>query len=164
MKLGVLYIAAVAAANLSAAAFGPVASVANAFLFIGFDLTARDRLHDDWHGRGIWWRMALVIAVGGVVSYAINRQAGQIAVASTVAFVVSGVLDAIAYGLLGGRSRLLRVNGSNLVGAAADSLIFPSLAFGGLLPAIVLGQFAAKVAGGLVWSVVLAVPQRRQAA
>lgn len=157
------YVAAVAAANLSAATFGPVASVANALLFIGFDLTLRDRLHDSWAGRGLWWRMAGVIAAGGVVSWAVNRNAGEIALASTAAFVVASALDAVAYGALGRRGQLLRINGSNVVGATADSLIFPTLAFGSLMPAIVVGQFAAKVIGGFVWSLVLAVPVRRQA-
>jgi hypothetical protein len=150
-----LYLAAVVAANLSVAAFGPGATILNAFLFIGLDLTARDRLHDAWSGRRLWFRMALLIAAGGAISYALNRDAAQIAVASTVAFVVAGALDAAVYALLGDRSRLLRVNGSNVVGAAADSLIFPTLAFGGFLPLIVLGQFAAKCLGGLFWSLVL---------
>lgn len=159
-----LYLAAIVAANLSVAAFGPGASVLNAFLFIGFDLTTRDRLHARWEGRNLWPRMALLIAAGGAISYLLNRDAGQIALASTVAFVVAGSLDAATYALLGGRPWFQRVQASNVVGAAADSLIFPTLAFGGFLPLIVLGQFAAKVAGGLVWSLVLAVPVRRRAA
>lgn len=36
--------------------------------------------------------------------------------------------------------------------AAQNSLIFPALAFGGVLPLIVLGQFAAKVCGGALWA------------
>ena len=48
------------------------------------------------------------------------------------------------------------MNGSNIVGAAADSLIFPTLAFGAFLPWVVLGQFVAKVAGGALWALVLA--------
>ena len=159
-----LYLAAVVAANLSVATFGPAASILNAFLFIGLDLTLRDRLHDAWGGRQLVARMALLIAAGGAISYLLNRDAGQIAVASTVAFVVAGTLDGVTYQLLGDRARLVRINGSNVVGAAADSLIFPTIAFGGFLPLIVLGQFAAKVAGGFVWSLILAVPQRRRAA
>ena len=45
--------------------------------------------------------------------------------------------------------------GSNVVGAAVDSLIFPTLAFGALMPAIVLMQFAAKVAGGAMWATLM---------
>lgn len=158
-----LYLVAIVAANLSVAAFGPSVTVVNAFLFIGLDLTLRDRLHDAWEGRGLVIRMALLIAAGGAISYLLNRDAGPIALASTVAFAVAAALDGTVYGLLGDRGRLLRINGSNVVGAAADSLIFPTLAFGSLIPAIVIGQFVAKVAGGFVWSVVLAVPVRRRA-
>lgn len=159
-----LYLGAIVAANLSVAAFGPGISIVNAFLFIGFDITARDRLHRAWEGRDLWPRMALLIAAGGAISWLLNRDAAQIAVASTVSFVAAGALDAAVYSLLGGRSWFTRVQGSNVVSSAADSLIFPTLAFGSLLPLIVLGQFAAKVAGGLLWSLVLVVPQRRRAA
>jgi hypothetical protein len=159
-----LYLGAIVAANLTVAAFGPGMSVVNAFLFIGFDITARDRLHQSWEGRDLWPRMALLIAAGGVISWVINRDAAQIAVASTVAFTVSAALDAGVYALLKGRSWFARVQASNVVSAAADSLIFPTLAFGSFLPLIVLGQFAAKVFGGFVWSLILAIPQRRAAA
>jgi len=81
-----------------------------------------------------------------------------------VAFTVAAVIDAVSYALLGKRSRMVRVNGSNVLSAAADSLLFPTIAFGSFLPLIVLGQFAAKVGGGFVWSLFLAVPVRRRAA
>lgn len=159
-----VYLAAIVAANLSVAAFGPSVVIVNAFLLIGLDLTVRDRLHDRWTGSQLPLRMSALIATGGLLSWLLNRDAGQIALASTVAFVIAAGLDALTYHALGSRARLLRINGSNVVGAVADSLIFPTLAFGGLLPAIVLGQFAAKVAGGFLWSLVLAVPLRRRPA
>ena len=82
-------------------------------------------IHDAWKGRQLWPRMALLIAAGGLISFLLNRDAAQIAVASTVAFTVAGVLDAVTYALLGDRSRLVRVNGSNVVAAAADSPYLP---------------------------------------
>lgn len=159
-----LYLIAIVAANLGVATFGPSVVIINAFLFIGLDLTCRDRLHDAWRGRLLVAKMGALIAVGGLLSYLLNAGAGQIALASTVAFTVASVLDGVTYALLGERAYLVRVNGSNVIGAAADSLIFPTLAFGSLLPFIVLGQFAAKVAGGFMWSLILAVPVRRRAA
>jgi len=36
-----------------------------------------------------------------------------------------------------------------------DSLLFPTLAFGAVMPAIIAGQFFAKVAGGFFWSLIL---------
>lgn len=151
-----LYLIAIVAANLLVAAFGPAVAVVNAFLFIGLDLTARDALHEAWRGRGLMPRMAALIACGSLISWLLNRAAGPIALASFVAFAVSAALDSVVYAALGRRAYLVRVNGSNIVGAAADSLLFPALAFGlPLLWPIVLGQFAAKVLGGALWAWVL---------
>lgn len=155
MSLIVLYLAAIVAANLTVAWFGPSVTIINAFLFIGLDLTARDRLHDAWRGSGLAWKMGLLIAAGGLLSYLLNRDAGPIAVASTVAFATAASVDAIVYHLLRARPFLIRANASNIPAAATDSLVFPTLAFGGFLPWITLGQFAAKVAGGFIWSLIL---------
>jgi len=150
-----MYLAAIVAANLLVATFGPAVSIVNAFLFIGLDLTSRDRLHEAWAGRGLAWKMGLLIASGSLLSYLLDGAAGRIALASFVAFAVSATLDTAIYALLHERAYLVKVNGSNVVSAAADSLIFPTLAFGALLPWIVLGQFAAKVAGGVLWAFIL---------
>lgn len=149
-----LYLVAIVAANLSVAWFGAGASIANAFLFIGLDLTSRDKLHDLW-GRGLVWKMGLLIATGSLLSWLLNRNAGQIALASLVAFACGGFVDATIYQLLRNKTKLLQVNGSNIFSALADSLIFPTVAFGSFLPLIVLGQFAAKVLGGFVWSLII---------
>ncbi len=151
----VLYLAAIVAANLLVAQFGPSATVVNAFLFVGLDLTTRDRLHDAWHGDGLLWKMAALIAAGSALSWLVNRDAGQIALASFVAFAAAATVDALAYHLLRNRAWWQRANGSNILSAAVDSVVFPTLAFGALLPVIVLGQFVAKVAGGALWSVLL---------
>lgn len=147
-----MYLAAIVAANLSVAAFGPAITIVNAFVFIALDLTSRDRLHASWQGRGLVWKMAALIATGSALSYLLNATAGPIALASLVAFAVSAALDALTYQLLGRRSYMVKVNGSNVVSALADSIIFPTLAFGALLPWVVLGQFVAKVAGGAIWA------------
>ena len=99
--------------------------------------------------------MLALIVTAGTISYALNPAAGFIAIASVAAFCVANLVDAIAYHFLRNRSFLQRSNGSNAAGALADSLIFPTLAFGGFLPEIVALQFAAKVAGGFVWSFVI---------
>lgn len=157
------YCAAMVAANLSVATFGPWVSPINSFLLIGLDLSLRDHLHDRWRGSGLWPRMLGLIVAAGAISYAFNPAAGKIAIASVVAFVAAGILDALAYHLLRSRPYLERSNGSNAVGAAADSLLFPTIAFGGFLPHIVALQFAAKVGGGFVWSLLLN-RMRREAA
>lgn len=156
----VVYLVAVVAANLIIASFGPSAAIPVAFVFIGLDLTLRDRLHDGflarWGRRGLIVGLGLLIGAGGLLSWILNRDAGQIAVASTVAFVLAAAADSIVYGILERRGWELRANASNLAGAAVDSFVFPALAFGfPLLWGIMLAQFAAKVVGGFVWTLVL---------
>lgn len=155
-----IYAAALVGANLSIAAFGPWISPINAFVLIGLDLTLRDRLHDALHGRPwFWFQMGALILVSAAVSYALNPAAGRIALASFIAFCASGVADAAAYHLLRKSARgtdyMFRVNGSNVAGAAVDSVLFPTIAFGAFMPAIIALQFAAKVGGGFVWSILL---------
>jgi len=149
------YLAAVVAANLIVTAFGPGVSVLTAFLFIGLNITARDGLHDRWAGDSLKWRMGALIAAGGLISWLLNRDAASIAVASSVAFAVSETADAGVYHFLRDRPWYQRVNGSNTVSAGIDSVLFPILAFGGFLPVITLGQFAAKVFGGSLWALAL---------
>lgn len=150
-----LYLAVIVAANVTIATYGPSAAIVVAAVFIGADLTLRDRLHDRWDGRSLVIRMAALIVAGGVLSWTLNASAGPVAVASTVAFVLSAAADAVVYASLHRRSWFLRANGSNLVGSGVDSLVFPTIAFGGFLPAVVVGQFVAKAVGGAAWAVVL---------
>ena len=120
-------------------------------LLIGLDLSLRDSLHEQYGG---WVSAGVVLAAGGL-SYLVNPAAITIATASVVAFTASGLADSAAYQLLGARRKLVKMNGSNLVGAAIDSLVFPTLAFGVLMPQVVLTQFAAKVVGGAFFAYVL---------
>lgn len=130
-------------------------SIITAFLCIGLDLTARDHLHEAWHRRGLVWKMGALIGVGSLLSYLINRNTGQIAVASFIAFALAAIADTLAYSALFKRVRLVKINGSNMVGALVDSITFPTLAFGVFMPWIILGQFVAKVGGGFIWSLIL---------
>jgi len=153
-----LYLIAIVCANLIIAQYGPAMAIPVAFLFIGLDLTARDHLHEAWHRRGLVWKMALLIGSGSALSWFLNRNAGQIALASFVAFACAGLADGLMYHWLfsKGKGKLFKINGSNLVSAGVDSLVFPALAFGfPLLWPIMLGQFAAKTLGGAAWSLIL---------
>jgi len=150
-----LYLIAIVLANLSVAHFGPSSTIVNAFLFIGLDLTSRDKLHDAWHHNGLIWKMGLLIATGSLISWLLNRNAGQIALASFIAFACAAVVDTIVYQILRKQKYMVKVNGSNIFSAATDSIIFPTIAFGGFLPWITLGQFAAKVFGGAIWAIIL---------
>lgn len=141
------YAAAMTIANLTIAAFGPWVSPINAFILIGLDLALRDWLHV----RLKLWQMGTLIAATGALTYVLNPAAGQIAVASAVAFTAAALVDWGTFARLRG-SWMFRANGSNVAGAAVDSLVFPTLAFGVLMPHIVAMQFVAKVAGGALWA------------
>lgn len=157
----VLYLVAIVLANLSVAAFGPAVVIINAFIFIGLDLTVRDHLHDAWRGNNLIVKMTALIASGSILSWVLNRDVGQIALASFVAFAAAASVDSVVYYLLGRYPRWLRINGSNIPSAFVDSLIFPTIAFGAFLWPIVLGQFVAKVLGGFVWSIIFRWREQR---
>lgn len=144
------YAIAMTLANLSIAQFGPWVSPINSFFLIGLDLALRDWLHL----RLKMWQMGALILVSGLITYGLNPSAGHIAIASAVAFTAAALMDWSVFVRLPG-SWLRRSNGSNVAGAAVDSLIFPTLAFGMLMPHIVALQFVAKVAGGAIWAWVL---------
>ncbi len=150
-----LYLNAIILANLSSVYFGTNASIINAFLFIGLDLTSRDKLHDAWDNNGLIWKMATLITFGSLITYIFNRNAGQIAIASFSAFALASIVDTWIYQCLQKRSYLIKVNGSNILSALVDSMVFPTIAFGGFLPLITLAQFVAKVSGGEFWVYIL---------
>lgn len=168
------YLLAIVLANLTVALAPPAwrgsVVLINSFTLIALDLTAGDRLHEAWKGRGLLWRFAALIVAGSLLSYLLNGAAGPVAIVSCAAFGLSALADRAVYGLL---DRLwagwyVRVNGSNLIGALVDSGVFlGGLALAGLLPWpavpwLMAGQWIAKVAGGALWSAMfrrpLAVP------
>jgi hypothetical protein len=155
MILVFIYLLAVVLANMLILWLGPQAAVITAFLFIGLDLSLRDKLHDQWHGEQVWWKMLALICGGSAISIVLNWDALPIALASATAFLAAGVGDALVYAGLRKKRFMIRVNGSNVAGSAIDSIVFPTLAFGVFMPEIVLGQFVAKFVGGFLWSLVL---------
>ena len=150
-----IYIGSLTLANLLVAWLGPWFSPINAFVLIGLDLVLRDKLHDRWQGDRLALRMFGIIAAAGLLSWVINKDAGMIAIASVVSFMVAMTVDALIYQKLKNRPWFQRANGSNIGGAATDSVLFPTIAFGSLMPEIVALQFFAKVAGGFIWSLII---------
>lgn len=148
-----VYVFALVSANLLVSAIGPWFSIINSFVLIGLDLTLRDKLHDKWGGNPL--KIGSLIVVAGIISYVLNPSSGQIAVASVVAFCLSMAVDSVVYQKLKDMPWTKRTTGSNIAGAAVDSIAFPTIAFGGLMPEIVAMQFVSKVVGGFVWTKLL---------
>jgi uncharacterized PurR-regulated membrane protein YhhQ (DUF165 family) len=145
-----VYAIAMTLANLSIATFGVWVSPINAFLFIGLDLALRDWLQMQIKA----WQMAVLIAVSGGLTYALNQDAGMIAIASAASFTLAAFADWAVFSKVTG-SWFKRANVSNVAGAAVDSVVFPTIAFGVLMPEIIALQFAAKIVGGGFWAFLL---------
>jgi len=120
-------------------------------IFIGFDLTCRDYIHETWEGENLWPKMLGLIGFGSILTAIVNINALWIAVASFVGFLSAGIVDTFVYGMLIDRSWKVKVNGSNVFGSASDSFFFISIAFG-FMPLLIFLQFAVKAFGGLAWS------------
>ena len=150
-----IYIVSLTIANLLVAWLGPWFSPVNAFFLIGLDLLLRDKLHERWANNYLALRMLAMIVTAGIISYAVNQDSGIIAIASTVAFMSAMAVDSLIYHKLRHLPWWKKSNGSNIGGAGVDSLVFPTIAFGALMPQIVLLQFVCKVAGGFVWSLII---------
>jgi uncharacterized PurR-regulated membrane protein YhhQ (DUF165 family) len=105
--------------------------------------------------------MALLIAAGSGLSYVLGLWLGtgpfvaRIALASMVAFGAAATVDAIAYHYLRRRDWYERVNGSNILGAGVDSLVFVALWPFGFQFTYAFTLWVAKVAGGVFWAMLL---------
>ena len=111
-------------------------------LMIAAALVLRDLVHE----LGGWrWALAAVMA-GAMLSLAVAAPA--LALASSVAFLLSEMADLAVYAPLRRRHRPLAVLASGAVGALVDSAIFLWLAFGSLdfIGGQVLGKVYASVA------------------
>jgi uncharacterized PurR-regulated membrane protein YhhQ (DUF165 family) len=148
-----LFLGAIVLANVLAAHFGPTVTISNAFFLIALDLVTRDKLADFW-GTSRWRKQALLIVAGGLLSYLATSATSTIAIASAVSFACAETGEATLYWLVRHRPWLERANISAWLGAAIDSVVFPTLAFG-FVWSISFGQFVAKVAGAAIWSVVI---------
>ena len=147
----VLYLAAACGANVAVTLFGYAALPYTAALLIPFDLTARDVLHDRWHGNWLAVRMASLVVAGSLLAWACCNGPPTVCVASAVSFCIAGATDALTYAALASSPRHVRMNASNLASSVADSIAFPLVAFGTVSASLATAQVALKVAGGVAW-------------
>jgi queuosine precursor transporter len=112
-------------------------------------------LHEAWHKDNLVIKMALLILSGSAISYLINANAGRIAVASFISFALATIADTIVYSIFFNRTKLVKINASNIASSLVDSVAFPTIAFGSFMPIIAIGQFITKMVGGFIWSLIL---------
>lgn len=150
-----IFLVSIVAANLVVQMFGPAVTPIVAFVFIGLDLSMRDKIHEAWHGNQLRVKMFFLVLSASAITYLLNKDAAQIALASSIAFFGSMVADAFVYEKFFEKSKLFKMNSSNAVSAAVDTVLFIWIAFGVFMWKIMLVQYLAKAVGGLVWSYLL---------
>lgn len=143
------YALAMTVANVLVSIFGPVITPLNSFILIGFDLTMRDWLNVRIKNS----EMFALIVFSGLLTFVFAPSSQIIAIASACSFSLAAIVDWGVFKTVKG-SWTTRSNASNAAGAAVDSMVFPTIAFGAIMPGVVAAQFAAKVVGGAIWSVI----------
>lgn len=103
-----------------------------------------------------------LIAAGAVLTYLLNQDAVKIAIASVVAFAASESVEAVVYVALRDRPWMTRAPVSACIGAAVDSVLFITLAFGFSFQLAFL-QWVAKTAGGWFWAQLIDLAKTRRA-
>lgn len=161
-----LFLGSIIAANYITARHGLIPAgfglhVTAGTYLAGVALTARDLTQDAY---GIRWTVPL-IAAGGALSWATSTP--QLALASTVAVLLSELADLAVYTPLRRRSWQTAVWASLIVGAIIDSAVFLSLAGFGLTTTLVVGQLLGKAYATIPFSAARAgwtfTARRRQA-
>lgn len=151
------YVASNILANLTVSWYGQIALVFTALVFVPFDLTSRDLLHDRWsNSEGMKIKMSALIFVSAILTYMVSRDAERVAVASATSFFLSGVCDTVVYQLLHSKSRQIKMNSSNAASGLLDSILFPLIAFGAIDWRLSFFQWALKFTGGFFWTFFLA--------
>ncbi len=142
-----LYMGSILLGNLFVIWFGIITVCGLTFpagaLWIGLTFSVRDFVQRFW-GHRVWYFMLVSTLLTTALSW-------EVALASGVAFLGSEALDWLVFSLMKNSSLKARLAVSNTFSCPIDSLLFVSIAFGWIWPAI-LGQALVKyVCGFLAW-------------
>ncbi len=147
-----VYLLAVVFANLIVARYGQAALPWTAFLLVPLDLLTRDVLHHEWANDRLWPKMTALIATGSLLAFALNHDAGRVALASFLAFASAGAVNTWIYHLLKNGSRYQRMVASSCLAAVVDSVVFPFVAFDDPSVWLCVTQATAKATSGAIFS------------
>ena len=146
----IFYVTVIVAANLSTTYFGLWVTPLNAFFLIGAEIVLRDVMHESLSKI----KLLCIVIFAGFISFVINSESKNIAIASFLAIVVSCLVDYYVYSKTKGKW-IKRSNNSNFFSGFTDSLIFPLVAFGVFNPYVFILQWMAKFIGGFIWALIL---------
>jgi uncharacterized PurR-regulated membrane protein YhhQ (DUF165 family) len=146
-----LYLGAFVLANFIVLWFGPKGLIITALLLIPFDFVVRCLFHETWKGMELIFKLGALVAFSGLLTYLINSQAQNIALASVIGYTTAQVGAGVFYQFFIRSPYWVKVNGSDLVGIIIDSIIFQLVAFNDVDPWITFSQTGLKMVGGVFW-------------
>jgi len=159
LALKISFIVAVVVANLAVTHYGKWALPFTAFFLIPFDMVARDLIHRKLGYRPtkrmMFEHIGTIILIGGLLSYFINQDSKQIAIASSLTFIAVGLVNTVIYEWCRHLKESARMIFSNFIASLVDSAMFQLIAFGVLDVSLFITQSAAKTIGGVFWILVL---------
>lgn len=150
-----IYLAAFVAANLLVKHYGPTGLWFSSFLLIPFDFVCRCIFHETWSGKRLVINLSALTLLSGLITFAINSAALNIALASFAGFAAAQVGAGIFYQRNKKASWFYKVNVSDLLAIVFDSIVFQLVAFSALDITVTGGQVVIKFLGGLLWYFIL---------
>lgn len=86
----------------------------------------------------------------GAITFIINKDAYDIAIASSISFTLASLCDWCIFSIELGdwEQRSIR---SNMYAALVDSILFPTILFGGFIIGVTFLQVIMKILGGFFW-------------
>lgn len=145
-----LYITSIICGNNLIHYFGPIALPITSFFVIPLDLIIRDILQYKW-GKSYKLKIAALIMSGSLVTFLLNIEAYNVALASFCAFSCAGLLDTLIFTRLKNSSFQKRIIVSNLFSTVLDSIVFQTVAFNNVRLDIVSLHCGLKIAGSFFW-------------
>jgi len=146
-----LYLAAFTLANFIVLWYGKTGLIFTAIFLIPFDFVLRCLFHEQWKGAELILKLGALVAVSSLITYAINADTANIAMASVGGFISAQIVAGLFYQRFINSSYFVKVNGSDALAIVFDSVVFQLIAFGSITPLITGSQTALKMLGGLFW-------------
>lgn len=150
-----LYIIMFLIANFLVLKFGKIGIFIASSIFIPFDFVIRCYFQEKWKGKELLFKMGGLILIASFLSYLINYDVKNIAIASFFSFLISQTIAIFIYQILKRKSYLVKVNGSDLIAIITDSIVFQWIAFNVILFEITSTQILIKTIGGIFWYLIL---------
>lgn len=146
-----IYLIAFILANFIVLHFGANGLIFTALFLIPFDFVMRCLFHETWKGKELVFKLGGLVIVASILTFFINHNALNIALGSSIGFIIAQIFAGIFYQFVIKKSYFIKVNGSDMIGILIDSIVFQLIAFGEINLFIMTTQFFLKITGGLFW-------------